>query len=134
MQPNVIRLGEHRDLRGALSFAEAPGGLPFNPARFFIVWDVPVGDVRGCHAHRKCDQLLVCTFGEVEVILDDGKRRESFVLNSPSEALRIPPGVWGEQRYVVQGTRLMVLASHNYDPEDYIADYDAFLSFKRDGK
>ena len=134
MRLELIDLHERRDTRGSLIFGERPADVPFEPLRFFVVGDVPIGEVRGRHAHLECDQLLICIVGAVEVTLDDGNDRQRVVLNSAAKALRIPPGVWGEQCYLTEGARLLVLASQKYDPDDYISDYDAFILSKRESE
>ena len=130
LRPSIISLRTLIDHRGALGVIESGGGLPFAPARLFLVWGVPLGDTRGQHAHRICEQLLICINGTVEVILDDGRTRQNVTLDAPDKALHIPAGVWGEQRYLTDDARLIVLASHIYDPADYIPDYADFLSYR----
>ena len=115
------------DMRGDLSFAEIYQQLPFVPKRYFLVFNVPSKKVRGEHAHKKLHQFLVCVKGSCSVMVDDGKRREEYHLNSPGIAMHIPPMVWAVQyKYSSDGV-LLVLASDIYDPDDYIRDYDQFL-------
>lgn len=121
-----------RDLRGSLVAHETGKGLPFVPARCFVVFDVPTKEVRGEHAHKQCHQMLIAVRGSVHVVCDDGENRREFVLNRPEMALYMPPLVWGTQYQYTGDAVLMVLASHHYDPSDYIRDYEAFLSIVRD--
>jgi len=118
------------DDRGKLSFGEVDSQLPFTPQRYFMVYDVDAGVVRGGHAHRSCSQFLIAVSGQVIVITNDGVERQEHVLDRPSIGLHIPPGVWGEQKYVGRDARLLVLASEPYDRAEYITDYDEFLRFK----
>ena len=120
-----------RDLRGNLIARQVGGGIPFIPRRFFLVFDVPSKEVRGEHAHKKCHQLLVCLRGSVNCVVDDGDSRQEFVLDSPEKALHIPPMIWGTQYKYTNDSLLLVIASHEYDPADYIRHYDEFRSFKR---
>jgi hypothetical protein len=120
------------DERGKLSFAELGGDLPFSPARYFLVYDVPVGETRGGHAHRTCEQYMIAVGGAVRVTLDDGGSRSEHVLDSPHLGLHVPGSIWGEQRYLTEDARLLVLASQPYDPTDYINDYQQFLAMKRE--
>ncbi len=115
------------DLRGNLVARETGGGLPFTPVRFFTVFDVLSKEVRGEHAHRRCEQLLICLRGSVHVVCDDGRNRQEFVLDSPDLALYLPPLVWGTQYRYSPDAVLLVLASHPYDPDDYIRSYDDFV-------
>ena len=120
-------LDEVEDLRGGLVAAEIAKFLPFMVKRFFLVHDVPSREVRGQHAHRECHQFLVCVSGSCRVIADDGKRRQEFLLNRNSLGLYLPPMVWAAQFDYSADAALLVLASHAYNPRDYIRDYDEFL-------
>ncbi len=116
------------DMRGSLSFAEYGQYLPFIPKRFFLVYDVQSREVRGEHAHKELHQFLVCVKGSCSVMVDDGHNREEYVLNTPSAALLIPPMVWGVQYKYTPDAVLMVLASDVYNANDYIRDYNEFIS------
>lgn len=116
-----------RDLRGNLTARQEDDGLPFTPRRYFVVYDVPSPKVRGAHAHRKCQQLLVALKGSLNCMVDDGKNRQEFLLDSPERALYLPPFVWGVQYKFSPDAMLLVLASDLYDPDDYIRDYDQFI-------
>lgn len=115
------------DMRGSLSAAEIGKDLPFEPKRYFLVFDVPSAEVRGEHAHRTCHQFLVCVRGSVAAVVDDGTNRDEFVLNRPDLGLHLPPMVWGTQYKYTQDAVLLVLASHVYDSADYIRGYDEYL-------
>lgn len=123
----LTALDEIADLRGGLVAAEIAKFLPFPVKRFFLVHDVPSRDVRGQHAHRACHQFLVCVAGSCRVIADDGKRRQEILLNRSSLGLYLPPMVWAAQFDYSADAALLVLASHAYDPGDYIRDYNEFL-------
>jgi UDP-2-acetamido-3-amino-2,3-dideoxy-glucuronate N-acetyltransferase len=116
-----------RDLRGSLVAGEVGDSLPFVPQRYFMVFDVPGVDVRGEHAHRECHQFLVCVSGEMHVVADDGEHRQEFVLDHQRRGVYLPPMTWGIQYRYSPGSTLLVLASHPYDADDYIRDYDEFL-------
>ena len=114
--------------RGNLTVGEIGAGLPFVPQRFFVTYDVPEADERGKHAHRVCEQFLVCVSGRCSVIVDDGLTKEEFLLNRPYLGLLIPPMVWGTQYKHSQDSVLFVFASHAYDSADYIRNYDEFTA------
>lgn len=116
------------DLRGSLSFAEIGQKLPFEPKRYFIVFDVKSKEVRGEHAHRQLAQFLVCVKGSCSVVVDDGKHREEYQLDQPNIGLYLPPMTWGIQYKYSSDAVLLVLASDTYDPDDYIRDYDEFVN------
>jgi len=125
---HVERFAEFLDLRGKLTAGELPGeGIPFAPQRWFLVYDVPSREVRGEHAHRVCHQFLVCVSGQVSVAVDDGERRSEVLLDEPTVGIYVPPRVWASQYRYDEDAVLLVLASHPYDPDDYIREYEAFL-------
>lgn len=123
----LIRAPIVHDLRGNLSARELHRGLPFAPQRYFTIFDVPTKEVRGEHAHRVCKQFLVCLRGSIAVVCDDGRARQELLLDSPELGLYLPPMVWGVQYKYTSDALLLVLASHPYEPGDYIRDYDEFL-------
>jgi len=124
----LIELPLIPDLRGSLSFAEVGDKLPFEPKRYFIVFDVKSKEVRGEHAHRRLHQFLICVKGSCSVVVDDGKSREEYQLAQPNLGLYLPPMIWGIQYKYTTDAILLVLASDLYDPADYIRDYDEFIS------
>lgn len=124
----LIEVQTATDLRGSLAAVELGSGLPFVPARFFSVFGVPSKEVRGEHAHRVCAQVLVCLHGSVHCIVDDGTTRREVRLDSPDVALHMPPMLWGTQYKYSADAVLAVFASHAYDPDDYIREYEQFLA------
>ncbi|MCB0164567.1 MAG: WxcM-like domain-containing protein [Anaerolineae bacterium] len=123
----LIELPLITDLRGSLTFGEYSTHLPFDPKRYFVIFDVPTIDVRGEHAHKELHQLLICLVGSCAVVVDDGVNREEFVLNSPKIGLYIAPMIWGIQYKYSSDAVLLVLASDVYKAEDYVRDYDEYL-------
>lgn len=121
------RLKGVRDLRGSLSVGEMEKDIPFQPRRWFVVYDVPSTKTRGEHAHRSCHQFLVAVRGACAVVADDGQHRQEFLLDTPQLGLYLPPMVWGIQYKYTSDAALLVFASHSYDATDYIRDYDAFM-------
>lgn len=115
------------DLRGSLTFGEIGAQLPFEPKRYFMVFDVPSKDVRGEHAHLTLHQFLICVHGSCSVVVDDGQRQAEVTLDCPNIGLHVPPMVWAIQYKYTPDTVLLVLASDVYKAEDYIRDYDRFL-------
>jgi len=125
----VRRFEEFSDLRGSLTASEMPAeGIPFAPRRWFMVYDVPSREVRGEHAHRQCHQFLICVCGQVMVAVDDGENRDEVLLDRPTLGVYIPPMIWGSQFRYEPDAVLLVLASHPYDADDYIREYDSFLA------
>jgi UDP-2-acetamido-3-amino-2,3-dideoxy-glucuronate N-acetyltransferase len=126
----VHRFPRHFDIRGAVTTSDVGPGeaVPFEVRRWFMVYDVPSREVRGEHAHRVCHQFLICVSGAVRVVVDDGSDRREVRLEDRTLGLYLPPMVWASQYGYGEGSALLVLASHEYDPDDYIRDYDEFLA------
>ncbi|MEQ1600155.1 MAG: WxcM-like domain-containing protein [Methylophilaceae bacterium] len=116
------------DLRGALVFGEINQQLPFEPKRFFVVYDVPSKEIRGEHAHYSLHEFLVCLRGSCAVALDDGELREEVRLDSPTIGLHVPPKLWRTHYKYTADAILLVLASDVYKADDYIRDYDDFIN------
>ena len=123
----IYRLPLVRDLRGFLSAAE---NLPFEIKRYFLVFQVPTPEVRGEHAHRTLHQFLVCVHGACHLIVDDGRKREEVVMDSPALGVHLGPMVWATQYQYTSDAVLLVFASDVYKPEDYIREYDEFRNLQ----
>ena len=116
------------DVRGALTVGEVPTEVPFSPARYFTVFDVPSVELRGEHAHKKCKQFLLCLHGSCRVLLDDGKTRCEVTLDRPDMGVFMPEMIWGTQYRYSPDAVLMVFASRTYEADDYLRTYDEFLT------
>ena len=124
--PNGTRLidfGRFVDDRGTLIVGD---GLPFGARRIFTVQGVPEGADRGIHAHRACQQLLVCLQGSVVAVVNDGETEHRVLLDDPAVGLYMPALTWGTQKDYSPDAVLLVLASDPYDVEDYIDDFAEF--------
>jgi UDP-2-acetamido-3-amino-2,3-dideoxy-glucuronate N-acetyltransferase len=126
----LVRLHTVVDSRGELNVGEMGRGLPFMPRRFFTISRVPSMDIRGEHAHRQLQQLLVCLSGSVVAEVNDGERSRAVSLDCPQVGLHIPPMIWGAQHHYTHDAVLLVLASREYDPDDYIRDFGEFASLR----
>jgi dTDP-4-dehydrorhamnose 3,5-epimerase-like enzyme len=115
---------------GSLVPVEAGKEISYGLKRLFYVYGVKPGEVRGRHAHRECQQTLVCLKGKCEVTCDDGREKRQFLLDSPTMALYIPPTVWAEQKYLTGEEILLVLTDQFYNESDYIRDYAEFKEFR----
>ena len=122
----IYQMPKFNDLRGSLTVGELGKGFPFAPQRYFIVFDVPSQELRGEHAHKSCEQFLICVRGSCRALLDDGTRRNEVVLDRPEIGLYMPAMVWGTQYRYTRDAVLFVFASQGYDASDYIRTYDEF--------
>lgn len=112
---------------GELSFIEGESVFPFEIKRLYYISKVPEGTRRGYHAHRTLKQLMFCPYGKIQLILDDGKKREEITLNDPSIGILIEKPVWREMLWLEGNSVLCVVASEHYSSDDYIRDYDEFM-------
>lgn len=122
----LVELTEITGANGTLVVGELPAQLPFRVERIFTLFDIPDGEIRGTHAHRHCEQFLICQRGSVTAVVDDGATREEIRLDRPSLGLYMPALTWGTQYQYSPDAVLLVLASDPYDADDYIHEYDEF--------
>jgi dTDP-4-dehydrorhamnose 3,5-epimerase-like enzyme len=115
------------DPQGNLVFAEAESHVSFPIARVFFVYDVPGEAIRGGHAHRTLEQAVFCMNGRLDVVVNDGSRRQTFELENPRTGIYLPPMVWHDLVGFSPGTVYLALTSAHFDEADYIRDYDAYL-------
>ena len=127
---NLVRLTAVEEARGLLTVGEAGRQIPFEPRRYFVISGVPDENIRGEHAHIALHQFLVCLAGRVTAEFDDGRRRGAVVLDTPRVGLHMAPMVWGAQHNYSRDAVLLVLASREYDPTDYVREYARFLELK----
>ena len=118
---SVIELDRHHsDRKGNLTVVENGVTLPFDVKRVYYIYDVPGGENRGSHAHKQLEQL------------DDGKSKRSFFLNRPYQGLYVKPGLWRDLEDFSSGAVCMVLASDVYQKDDYIRDYNDFITYRKE--
>lgn len=127
----IHQLKSVQDMRGDLSVGEFLKDIPFEPKRYFLVFNVPSEKTRGEHAHHQCHQFLICVKGSCAVVVDDGESRYEVLLDSPDKGAHLPPLIWGVQYKYSSDAVLLVFASHYYEAEDYIRDYAEFLEITR---
>ena len=129
MDIKTIDFEIHGDDRGQLVAIEEMKNLPFCIKRVYYMWNTTTGTVRGKHAHRNLQQILICTSGSCKILLDDGKEKKTVLLNKPNVGLYVSNNIWREMFDFSSDAVLMVLASEYYDEKDYIRNYDEFLKF-----
>lgn len=132
MQVIKYQFQQHGDERGQLISLEEFIDIPFEIKRVYYMYDTGKGIVRGCHAHKDLEQILVCIHGTCKVLLDNGKEKKIIFLEKPYEGLYVPNNMWREMYDFSSDAVLMCLASAIYKEDDYIRDYDEFI--KRFGK
>ena len=130
---HIINLPQHGSPEiGYLSLFEENNQIPFGIKRIYYTYDVPVGVKRGMHAHKKLQQVIWCPYGSIEIILDDGTTKTSYLLDSPNKALVMIKGYWRDIYWKKEGSVLCIAASDLYTEDDYIRDYDEFIKYARE--
>lgn len=125
-----LKLPRHARADGDLVVLEQGKQMPFAALRVFTV-RAAAGAVRGQHAHKQCNQLLVCVHGEIAVECDDGVAKSHYVLDGGDKGLLIPASIWGTETYRTDGAVLMVLCDRPYEEEDYLRNYEQFLTWRK---
>lgn len=133
-KPEIIQLPKFLDARGNLSFVEQEEQIPFVIRRTYWLYDVPGGECRGGHAYRENQEFIVALSGSFDVVLDDGTEKKTFTLNRSYYGLYVPKGLWREMENFSTNSLAMILSSTDYDANDYVRDYDEFLTLKREDK
>lgn len=127
MMYNLCSFDVKGDHTGNLIALEKGEDFPFDIKRVYYIWGTDKNAVRGKHAHRKLEQMIICTSGSCDFILDDGKTRETVHLDNPAQGLHIKHNIWREFTNFSEDCVVVVLASEYYDENDYIRDYNIFL-------
>ena len=122
-----LELPQIRDPRGDLTPVESRKDIPFDIARVYYLYNVPVDSERGGHAHRELEQVIFALSGSFRIKVDDGETQQEFWLRDPRRGLYISKLIWREMDSFSQGAVCMVLASHLYDESDYFREYRDFL-------
>ena len=125
----IIELPKRLDHRGNLTFVEGEKHIPFHISRTYWVYDVPGGQNRGGHSHKHCREFIIAANGSFTVTLDNGKEKESFLLNHPYQGLLVNTDIWRTLEDFSSGAVCLVLAEDPFEEEDYIRDYDEYLQF-----
>lgn len=125
-QCHVIELGKNHHDNGNLTVIENYIQLPYKICRTYYLYDIPGGEERGGHSHKKCYEFLVAISGSFDVTVDDGKRKCTYNLNRPYKGLLITPGIWRTLNNFSSGSVCLVLASEHFDENDYIREYADF--------
>lgn len=127
---SLIELPHIQDGRGSLSFVESNTHIPFDIARIYYLYGVPDNKVRGAHAHKQLQQLIVPISGSFDIELDDGTSKKTFHLDRPDQGLYICPMIWRDLSNFSNDAICLVLASEKYDESDYIRDYKDFRDLR----
>jgi len=121
-----IDFKNHSDGRGDLVAIEHPKDLPFEIKRVYYIYNVNAETPRGFHSHKDLEQVLLAVNGEIKIRLKTPNEEEIVQLSDPSKGLYVGPMVWREMFDFSDHAVLLVLASHEYDENDYLRNYDDY--------
>ncbi len=127
----LLNFPTHGDHDGNLVALEAMKDIPFDIRRVYYIWGSKSNIIRGRHAHKKLEQVIICVSGSCDFILDNGSIREKVHLDNPSKGLYIKHNVWREFTNFSVDCVLIVLASDYYSEDDYVRNYEIFLEGKK---
>lgn len=128
MNYKIIDIPKINNTKGNIGVIENDT-IPFNVKRVYYLFDIPSGAKRGGHAHKNLKQVLIAISGSFDVILKDGKSKETITLNRPDKGLLIENNIWRELENFSSGSVCLVLASEEFSEDDYIRNYKEYLSF-----
>lgn len=123
----IINFDIRGDHQGSLIALEQGANIPFKIKRVYYIFDTKQGVSRGFHSHKNLKQVAICVKGSCRFIIDDGKNRESVLLNSAEQGLFIDNNKWREMHDLSEDCVILVIASEHYNEDDYIRDYSEFL-------
>lgn len=124
----MLEFPEHGDERGHLVIAEGGIDVPFEIKRVFYIYGSDPEVVRGQHANRKTEFVLINVAGHSKVKVKDGEGNEAiYCLNRPHTGIYLPTMVWKDMYDFSKDSVLLVLASEHYDNSEYIRDYEQFV-------
>lgn len=129
MKTHRIKFQSHGDDTGTLVAIEECKDIPFKVKRVYYMYGTRNDVVRGRHAHKSLQQVLICVHGSCKIKLDDGKETVVISLNRPDEGIYLANNIWREMFEFSPDAVLMVLASEYYIEADYIRNYDEFLEY-----
>jgi len=130
MNPYLIDLPKFLDSRGNLSFIEEDTHLPFKIRRVYWISDVPGGELRGGHAFRETEEMIVALSGSFDVVLHDGVKEYKYSLNRSYYGVFVPKMMWRMLENFSTNSLALIIASTDYDEDDYIRDFKEFKNLK----
>lgn len=128
MNYKIIDIPKINNTKGNIGVIENDT-IPFEVKRVYYLFDIPSGAKRGGHAHKNLKQVLIAISGSFDVVLKDGKSKETITLNRPDKGLLIENNIWRELENFSSGSVCLVLASEQFSEKDYIRSYKEYLSF-----
>ena len=133
--PQMLEFKQNGDERGRLVICEGGIDIPFDIKRIFYIYGSDKDVVRGQHANRETEFVLINVAGTSKVKVKDGKGNEViFELNRPHTGIYLPKMIWKDMYDFSEDSVLLCLASEHYKPEEYIRDYEQFVKIVQEEK
>jgi dTDP-4-dehydrorhamnose 3,5-epimerase-like enzyme len=126
----IIQLPKILDERGNLSFFENEKQVPFSMARAYWIYDVPGGEIRGGHAYKSMQEMIVAMSGSFDVVLNDGKEKKTFSLNRSYNGLYVPRMIWRHMENFSTNSLALIVADQLYREDEYIRNFEIFLNYQ----
>jgi len=126
MEPVIYDFNVRGDERGSLIAIEEQRDIPFPIRRIYYIFGTQPGVIRGLHAHRQLQQVMVCLHGACKLQLDDGQDQIVVTMERNTQGVLIDRMVWHQMYDFTADCVLLVLADDYYDEADYIRDYQEF--------
>lgn len=127
----MFEFPQHGDDRGHMVVVEGMTDIPFDIKRVFYIYGSDTDVVRGQHANRETEFVLINVSGTSKVKVDNGLETKTFNLDKPHIGIYLPRMIWKDMYDFSRDSVLLCLASLPYKPEEYIRDYNAFLAESR---
>ena len=131
-ESRIIDLPKIEDPRGNLSIIEQIKNVPFEIKRTHWIYDVPGGVNRGGHAYKETEEFIVALSGSFDVEIDNGFSKKNYSLNRSYYGLYVPKGMWRTMTNFSTNSLALVLSSTEYNPQDYIMNYEEYKAWRRD--
>src|SRR5690554_436591 len=114
MKPSIIKLPKNLDARGNLSFVEEDTHLPFKIKRIYWIYDVPGGEIRGGHAFKETQELIIALSGSFDVLLNDGEQEYKYSLNRSYNGVLVPRMMWRTLQNFSTNSLAVIISSTDY--------------------
>lgn len=126
----IIDIHKIPDQRGNLSFLQSNKEVPFEIKRVYWIYDVPGGEMRGGHAYKNLNEVIIALSGSYDVVLHDGEKEYRYQLNRSYYGLYVPKMMWRHIENFSTNSLALILTDDLYKEDEYIRDFDAFKTMK----
>ena len=129
----LISLPKIEDARGNLTFLQSSDQVPFEIKRVFWTYDVPGGQIRGGHAYRTNEEVIIALSGSFDIVVEDESGLKTYTMNRSYIGLYVPALTWRHLENFSTNSIALTLASTVYDADDYVRNVQEFNELKNEG-